>query len=744
MFATRQEMEPRIRFGRFVADLGSGGLTVDGRPIDIQPQPRKLLLHLIRHRHRVVSKQELIEEVFGRSRTTKGALARAITKARQPLEDHGAGSAVSNVPRVGYRFVAQVDVPTPDADAGRTCASLAFLPFDNASGDADLAWIEFGLPGIVGEILGRDPRIALVAMPSVSGSVAPAHGPRLSEQVARAQRVTGAMHVVHARVVRVHEGVRVDFKLFTGSTVQAGSAVEALAANLAVGMAGALARVLNCAFDRTTAAAVPHDPLAAEAYFRARQAEAAERADAATTLYRLAHELEPAHTGIALGLLRGLARIGDTATELRSMSSRLLGAAEAAGDRATMRRVHLVLAFWRLRRNEAEACERELHRVIELADGDEGPLFRADVHLLQARAARNRARLVEAREHAERSRRLFRDAGDRAAALRASMLASGLVRGPRAVDLAWEAARGARALGLPFTLAKACNSACMALIDAGRLAQALAHAAEGFAAAVSAGERGMAEQLVEGSALACRLAGWPTTAARALAELDALPGSPCDAAVVSLARGLCHGGRGEWARAAGHLGHALEHAGTPYLHASIVPWHIEALMLGGRTDAAQAALERTDPSLRPSHDFPTLLLLLRAALAHLRGAPHRALELLGEALAQEPAPMWRTWACVDAAWLHAQAGQSDTAAQLLAQIDPTLATLPVVVATQARVRHAAGDVHGALALHRQYLAARREPGWNAYFDTLGAEYERQSRGKIEPLPTTAMLPSRAC
>jgi tetratricopeptide (TPR) repeat protein len=503
------------------------------------------------------------------------------------------------------------------------------------------------------------------------------------------------------------------------------------------------ADVLNHAIDEFAAAAgLPCDPLAAEAYFRARRAEAAERTDAAIALYRLAHELEPRHTGIALALLGGLARVAQAATELRAMASRLLDAAQAAGDRATMLRVHHVLASWRLRRNEAEAADRELRRVIELADGSEGTLFRAEVHLLQAHAARNQARLAEAREHAQRSRRLFREAGDRAAALRALMLESALVGGQEAVDLAWQAARGARELGLPSTLATACSSACMALIDAGRLAQAVAHAAEGFAAAVSAGERGIAEQLVEGSALACRLAGWPTTAARALAELDALPGPPCHAAVVSLARGLCHSSRGEWAQAAGHLGLALEQAGTPYLRAYIVPWHIEALMLGGRADEAQAALERTDPSLRPSRDFPTLLLLLRAALAHRRGARHGALELLGEALAQGPAPMWRTWACVDAAWLHAQAGRSDTAAQLLAQIDPALATLPVVVATRARVRHAAGDLHGALALHRQYLAARKEAGWNESFGDLAAEYERQAREGLGPLPPSRFLPSR--
>jgi DNA-binding winged helix-turn-helix (wHTH) protein/tetratricopeptide (TPR) repeat protein len=734
-----------IRFGRFEIDLASGQLRADGRQVDIEPQPRKLLLHLIRHRHRVVSRQELIEEVFGRPQASKAALARAIMKARQPLDDGESASVLTTVPRVGYRFVAKVDVVAPQQEDSRECTSLAFLPFHDATDEASLAWVEFGLLGLVGEILGRDPGIAVVAMPSVLGAVDRHHGDSVAEQVARVQRATGAVSVVHARVVRTARGLRADFRLFTGRTVTGGSAIDSTSTDLAVGIARSLARVLNCAFDDTAAAAtLPQDPLAAEAYFRGRQAQAAERHEAAINLYRLAHDLEPGHTAIALALLKGLARFGDTSAEMRSMAAELLGAAEAAGDRATMVRVHHVLAFWRLRRNEPEESELELSRVIELADGREGTIFWADVHLLLGYAARNQARIVAARERVAHSRRLFRDAGDRAAVLRTLMLESGLVSGQEAVDLALEAARGARQLGLPFTLATACNSACMALIDAGRLAEAVSHAAEGFAAAISAGERGIAEQLVEGSALACRLAGWPATAARALAELDALAGPPCYEAIVSLARGLCHASRGEWPRAAELLGHALENAGTPYVHAYIVPWHAEALMFSAEAGEAQAAMEHTDTSLRPSHDFPVHLLLMRAALAHLRGDRPTALELLGDALACGPAPMWRAWACVDAAWLNAEAGRSTEAAGLLEQIDASLATLPVVIATRARVRHAAGDVHGAVALHRQYVAARKEPGWNDYFNDLGTEYERQSQDGVRPLPPVPFLPSRWC
>jgi tetratricopeptide (TPR) repeat protein len=135
---------------------------------------------------------------------------------------------------------------------------------------------------------------------------------------------------------------------------------------------------------------------------------------------------------------------------------------------------------------------------------------------------------------------------------------------------------------------------------------------------------------------------------------------------------------------------------------------------------------------------------MRATLAHRRGEPEAALVLLSEALARDPAPMWHAWACVDAAWLNAEAGRSAEAARLLAQIEGTPATLPVVIAAQARVRHAAGDVQGALALHRQYVAARKEPGWNLYFNDLGQEYEEQSHAGLRPLPRTPFLPSRSC
>lgn len=147
-----EEGEHRVRCGRFEADLEAGELLADRRPVDIEPQPRRLLPHLIRHRHRVVSRQQLSEEVFARPQVSSTALGRAGMKARQAIGDAEAASLLSTVPRVGYRFVARVDADGPRPGESRGNTSLAFLPFDHATDDATGAWVESGLPSLVGGI----------------------------------------------------------------------------------------------------------------------------------------------------------------------------------------------------------------------------------------------------------------------------------------------------------------------------------------------------------------------------------------------------------------------------------------------------------------------------------------------------------------------------------------------------------------------------------------------------------------
>jgi len=158
----REHLGGRLRFGRFEADLDTGELRVDGRLLDIEPQPRRLLLHLIRHRHRVVSRPELEREVWGYE-VSADALGRALLKARRAIGDDKVNPALRTVPRVGYRFTTPVHGDGVRTQDKAETTYLAFLPFENATGDPGLAWVRLGLPLLVGQALPRDSRVSLMA-----------------------------------------------------------------------------------------------------------------------------------------------------------------------------------------------------------------------------------------------------------------------------------------------------------------------------------------------------------------------------------------------------------------------------------------------------------------------------------------------------------------------------------------------------------------------------------------------------
>ena len=102
-----------------------------GRPVPVQPQVFDVIEYLVRHRDRVVTKEELLDNVWGDRFVSESALTSRIKSARRALGDDGATQAViRTVHGRGYRFVAGVDGPVDrkgpaPADKGaQTTASL--------------------------------------------------------------------------------------------------------------------------------------------------------------------------------------------------------------------------------------------------------------------------------------------------------------------------------------------------------------------------------------------------------------------------------------------------------------------------------------------------------------------------------------------------------------------------------------------------------------------------------------------
>ncbi len=75
------------RFERFVFDPNGAGLLDSGRPVALEPQVFRLLKYLIENRGRIVSKDELIEEIWDGRAITDAALNTRIRAVRRALGD---------------------------------------------------------------------------------------------------------------------------------------------------------------------------------------------------------------------------------------------------------------------------------------------------------------------------------------------------------------------------------------------------------------------------------------------------------------------------------------------------------------------------------------------------------------------------------------------------------------------------------------------------------------------------------
>ena len=109
----------RYRFGGVVVDTDTYELRAAGRPVEVEPQVFGVLTHLLAHRDRVVTKEELLDAVWGNRFVSESALTTRIKQARQAVGDDGqAQRVIRTVHGRGYRMVAAVEEVGGDGDDG--------------------------------------------------------------------------------------------------------------------------------------------------------------------------------------------------------------------------------------------------------------------------------------------------------------------------------------------------------------------------------------------------------------------------------------------------------------------------------------------------------------------------------------------------------------------------------------------------------------------------------------------------
>jgi TolB-like protein len=216
-------------FNNHILDTELRELRRGGEQVPVEPQVFDLLVHLIEHRDRVVTKDDLIASVWGGRIVSDSTLTSRINAARKAVGDSGGEQKlIRTVARKGLRFVGAVRVPAEGADpqavvreeAREPRAALplpdrpviAVLPFTNMTGDPGQEYFSDGISEDIITALSKLRWFFVIARnSSFIYKDKPVHMKRIAEEL-------GVNYVVEGSVRRGGDRVRITAQLNDAST----------------------------------------------------------------------------------------------------------------------------------------------------------------------------------------------------------------------------------------------------------------------------------------------------------------------------------------------------------------------------------------------------------------------------------------------------------------------------------------------------------------------------------------------
>lgn len=143
------------RFGPFRFDAAAYRLFAGDEPVPLSPKVLDLLRLLASRPSQLVTKEDILRELWPGVAVTDNAVTQVVSELRQALGDRSASpSYVQTVPRRGYRFIAPVQPLAPAASFASASRPLRPTPaqraiavsdFQNMTGDRDDDWMAAGI-----------------------------------------------------------------------------------------------------------------------------------------------------------------------------------------------------------------------------------------------------------------------------------------------------------------------------------------------------------------------------------------------------------------------------------------------------------------------------------------------------------------------------------------------------------------------------------------------------------------------
>jgi pimeloyl-ACP methyl ester carboxylesterase len=116
-----QPSDAILSVGSYVLNCASAQLTREGRVVPLTPKAYSVLLYLVEHAGRLVTKQELLDAAWPDVFVGDAALKVCIREIRKALEDEPhKPQYIETAHRKGYRFIADVRVPATSPDVPKT------------------------------------------------------------------------------------------------------------------------------------------------------------------------------------------------------------------------------------------------------------------------------------------------------------------------------------------------------------------------------------------------------------------------------------------------------------------------------------------------------------------------------------------------------------------------------------------------------------------------------------------------